>query len=284
MNVTISKHNVFVVESEKDVLKCLAKQIITSKASQVLVTGPMAGHPYWEDRKEIDNLLSSTIDSSTTDKKCAFCGTFVLQEAVLYPECGKGLFDADINGLRWNYFGPPYSPSRLAIKESLDSFANTIKFEPRLPHIYIGPTYEEEVIKRLFFPSLSHPYKCAVYVLGIYEDPITHLNTISKAVSGLPHMTGNITSIFSTSDKSVTNQFKRRLAIAHDRQEDIRGLILLYFKFLESIKWLAPENRKSADRKFIRNVKKTLKKEIIPKLYPKELFPEMKVKPWWRFW
>lgn len=282
--MTIFKHNVFVVESERSVLKCLVKQIETSIETQILVTGPISGNPHWEDRKEIENLLNSTIESTSTDKKCGFCETIVLKETAVCPECRKGLLDADNTGLRWNYFGPPYSPTRLAIKESLDSFTNTIKFEPRTPHIYIGPTYEEDVVKRLFFPSSSHPYKCAVYVLGIYEDPLTHLNTISKAVSGLPHMTGSITSIFSTSNKSVTNQFKRRLVIAQEKQEDIRELTLLYFKLHESMKWLEPGYRKSADRKFIRNVKKTLKKEVIPKLYPKELFPERKVKAWWRFW
>ena len=282
MTVTISNYNVLVAESERGMLKCLVQQIKTSKETQVIVTGPMARNLYWEDTKEFEKMLKQAFDSDIAEKECSYCGTTVHKETADCPNCGKEVFDSYITGSDWVYFGPPYNPSQKAIIESLDSFANTIKHEPRTPHIYIGPTYEKEVVKRLFFHSISHSYKCAVYVLGINEEPLTHLNTISRAVGGMPHMTGNITSILSTSDKSVTDQFKRRLAIAEDRQEDIRELTLLYFNYLEHVKWLEPGYRKSVDRKFIRNVKKTLKKEIIPKLYPKKLFPEMKA--WWRFW
>jgi len=272
------------VESERSVLKCLVKQIKASNETQVLVTGPMVRNVYWEDTKEFERMLNQIVESDMDEMECSYCGTVVLQKDVDCPNCGKRVFDSEITGSGWNYFGPPYDPSRKAIIESLDSFANTIKHEPRTPHIYIGPANEKDVVRRLFFPVPLHSYSCGVYVLGINEEPLTHLNAISKAVSGIPHMTGNITSILSTSDKSVTDQFKRRLAIAQDRQEDIRELTLLYFNYLENIKWLEPENRKSVDRKFIHNVKKTLKKEVIPKLYPKKLFPEMKVRPWWRFW
>lgn len=278
------KHNVCIVESERSVLECLVKQIKTSNSTQVLVTGPASGNQFWKDQKEIDNLLSTSVLSGATDRRCSFCGNILNNGTEICQKCRRKLSDTANTSFRWNFFGPPYSPSRLAIKKSLDSFANTIKFEPRTPHIYIGPTYEKDVVKCLFFPSSSYRYKCGVYVLGIFEDPLTQLNTISKAVSGLPHMIGNITSIFSISDKSVTNEFKRRLVIARERKEDIRELTLLYFKFIENMKWLQPGKRKSADRKLIRNVKKTLKKDVIPKLYPKKLFPQMKLSPWWKFW
>jgi hypothetical protein len=284
MNVTMSNYNVLIADSERDVLKCLLSGIKTSKETQVLVTGPSARNLYWKDTKEFEAMLKQAFESDISEKKCSYCGTIVLKKDADCPNCGREVFDSFIAGSDWNYFGPPYNPSRSAIIESLDSFANTIKHEPRTPHIYIGPTYEKEVVKRLFFPSPSQSYRCGIYVLGIYDEPLTHLNTISRAAGGMPHMTGSITSIFSTSDKSVSDQFKRRLAIAHERKEDNRELSLLYFKYLENIKWLEPEYRKSVDRKFTRNIKKTLKKEIIPKLYPKKLFPEMKVRSWWRFW
>ena len=280
MTVTISNYNILVAESERGMLSCLVNQIKTSKETQVIVTGPMARNLYWEDTKEFEKMLKQAFDSDIAEKECSYCGTTVLKETADCPNCGKEVFDTYITGSDWNYFGPPHNPSQKAIIESLDSFANKIKHEPRTPHIYIGATYEKDVVRRLFFPAPSHSYRCGVYVLGITEEPLTHLNAIYKAVGGMPHMTGNITFIFSTSDKSVTSQFKRRLAIAQERQEDIQKLTLLYFDYLENIKWLEPEYRKSADRKFIRNIKRTLKKEIIPKLYPKKLFPEMK--PWWR--
>jgi hypothetical protein len=280
----MSNYNVLVTDSERGVLKCLVNGIKTSKEMQVLVTGPNVRNIYWKDTKEFKAMLKQAFESDISEKKCSYCGTIVLKKDMDCPNCGKEVFDSYITGSDWNYFGPPYNPSRSAIIESLDSFANTIRHEPLTPHIYIGPTYEKEVVKRLFFPSPSQSYRCGIYVLGIHEEPLAHLNTISRAASGMPHMTGSITSIFSTSDTSVTNQFRRRLTIAQDRQEDIKELTLLYFKFLENIKWLEPEYRKTVDRKFIRNVKKSLKKEIIPKLYPKKLFPEMQLKPWWRFW
>jgi hypothetical protein len=280
----MSNYNALVADSERGVLKCLVNGIKISKEMQVLVTGPSARNLYWNDTKEFEAMLKQAFESDIADMKCSYCGTVVLKKDLDCPNCGKEVFDSYITGLGWKYFGPPYNPSRNAIIECLDSFANTIKHEPKTPHIYIGPANEKELVKRLFFPSPSQSYRCGIYVLGIHEEPLTHLNTISRAVGGMPHMTGSITSIFSTSDKSVTDQFKRRLAIADDRGEDIRELTLLYFKYLENIKWLEPEYRKTVDRKFIRNVKKTLKKEIIPKLYPKKLFPEMKVRPWWRFW
>ena len=282
--MTKVKHNVCIVESEKSVIECLVKQIKTSNTTQVLVTGPSSGYPFWKDQKEIDNLLSTPFESGTIDSKCGYCGNILVGAKEICPKCRNKLPDADNICFNWKFFGPPYSPSRLAIKNSLETFANTIKFEPRTPHIYLGPTYEKDVVKSLFFPSSSYPYKCAVYVLGFYEDPLSQLNTISKAVNGRPHMTGNITSIINISDKSVTNEFKRRLVIARERKEDIRDVTLLYFKYLECLRCLQPGNSKSNDKKFIRNVRTTLKKEIIPKLYPKKFFPHTKLNRWWKFW
>ena len=282
--MTTFEHNVYIVESEGSALECLVKQIKTSNATQVLVTGPASGYPFWKDQKEIDKLLCTSLESTTNNSKCGYCGNSIVKAIKICPKCRKKLSDTDKTCFHWKFFGPPFSPSRLAIKNSLDSFANTIKFEPRTPHMYVGPTYERDVVKRLFFPSSSYPYKCAVYVLGIYDEPLTQLDTISKSVSGRPRMFGNVTSIIYLSDKSVTNEFKQRLVIAKKRKEDIRELTLLYFKYLESMRLLQPGNRKLTNKKFIRNVKKTLKKEVIPKLYPRKFFPHINLGPWWKFW
>jgi hypothetical protein len=278
MSVNISNHNVFITESETSILKCLVNQIKALKVTQVLVTGPMARNLYWKDTKEFERMLNQTVESDTDEKKCSYCGTVVLKKNIDCHNCGKEVFNAHTASTGWSFFGPPYNPSHKAINESLDSFANTLKHEPRTPHIYIGPTDEKEVVKRLFFPSPLHSYKCAIYLLGINEEPLIHLNTISRAVSRLPQRNGIIASIFSISDVSITDQFKRRIAIAQERQEDIRKLTLLYFRYLENIKWLEPESINSTNKKFIRKVKKSLKKEIIPMLYPQKYFPEMK--PW----
>lgn len=284
MTTAVNNYNVFVMESEYSVLDCLVEQIKTSKETQVIVTGPMVRNLYWKDTKGFKTLLKQTFNSEITTKQCSHCGTVVLKKNAECPYCGKKVFDVFITGSDWQYFGPPYNPSRKAIIDSLDSFANTIKHEPRLPHIYIGPIYKEEVVKRLFYPNPSQSYKCGVYILGIYEEQIKYLNTISRAVSGLPHMTGSITCIFSISDHSIADQFRRRIRIAKERQEDIRELTFLYFKYKEDTRLLELQYRKPADKKLIRDIKNNLRKEVIPKLYPKKYFPEMQLKAWWKFW
>ena len=163
--------------------------------------------------------------------------------------------------------------------ESIVSFSDAIKEEPQSRHMYIGPTYEDDVVERVFFPHPSHNYSCAIYILGIYKEAaLAHLKTISQSVAGHPHMSGKIISIYCTVD--ITNQFKRRLDMAKDRNEDIQHLTLLYFELQELIKILDH----STDKQFIREIEKKMSLEIIPQLFPKELFPDSIVKPWWKFW
>jgi hypothetical protein len=279
----VYKHNVLVVQSDSEALKCLVSQIKSSDAIQVLVTGPMAGDLFWEDREEIDQMLKPTMENKPTEKRCAICGKTLSREAIACPTCGKGIFDADISGSGWTFFGPPYAPTRDDLREAIASFACSISREPQSRHIYLGPAYEGDVVYFLFLHE-AQSYTPAVYILGLYDDPFTHLNRISQCFGDPPRVSGDIISIYSTSDRLVTDQFKRRLAIAQDANEDLRELSLLYFRFIELIKWLGPDYRESSDKKFIRNIERTLDNEILPLLFPKHLFPETQPKPWWRFW
>ena len=94
-------------------------------------------------------------------------------------------------------------------------------------------------------------------------------------------MPGDVTSIYSTS--RITDQFKRRLAVARERNEDVRRLTLSYFRLQDGIFFLDAASKGSVDKQLIRNVEKTLEAEVAD-LFPEELFPKAKVKPWWRFW
>ena len=236
----MAKYNVLIVKSDQEVLESLTTQLKESTATQVLVTGLAAGNVYREHKADLESAL------------------------------GSG----------WMLFGAPYGSTQEKMRESLRSFAEAIRVDSSSRHLYVGLTNEDDVVECLFFATSSQTYSCAIYVLGLYEDPLTHLNAISQALNAPTRVSGEITSIYSTSDRFVTGQFKERLAIAKDRREDIRNLSLLYFKFVE----LMRSRRESADKDFIRNVERTLKKEIIPNLFPDELFPETKVKPWWKFW
>ncbi|MGA2914395.1 MAG: hypothetical protein ABSE07_12915, partial [Methanoregula sp.] len=70
----------------------------------------------------------------------------------------------------WVFFHPSV-PSREEKEKELRRFSEAIRSAPLSRHIFFGPTKARDVIDCLFFAARPETYSCAIYVLGIQDEP-----------------------------------------------------------------------------------------------------------------
>jgi hypothetical protein len=233
-----------IIDSREDVLGTLFDKINRGGETQILVTGPLAADIYQDQGIILQNHL----------------------------------------GNNWEISGSPYAPTAEVLREKIRSFSVAVKSQPQIRHIYVGLTNEGDVTEYLFFESDKGPYSCSIYVLGIYEDHFTFLRNIIETFGERPRMKGQINVLYSLDDYQINDKFRKRISIANDRNEDIGYLSLLYFQYKDIQRYMHPIKPDENDKVLIKNSEKFLTKNIFPTLFPKDLFPEMAIRSWWKFW
>jgi hypothetical protein len=238
-------YHVFVVESDKQIIDRLISSINSSKASQILITGPNARSLISED----DNTFKDNLKDN------------------------------------WTFFKVPYLITGESMKKALLDFTKSIKLHPDKKHIYIGPTKPDEVVDSLFFKSDNlRDYSCAIYVIGIYpHDPLSHLEVISKSFGDHPRLSGEVISIYAKNDVNVISRFRHRLNVAETNNENIKHLTYLYFRYLCIMRSFNLQTITGDDRLSLLT-EKTIDDEIIPFLFPEEMQTGNNIKPWWKIW
>lgn len=170
-----------VVRSDEHIFEELLKSLTKTKATQVFVTGP-----------EASRILRDKVDSVS----------IALRQT-------------------WMILPSEYTPTQANMHSLMEKFALMIDSDPSQRRLCFGPSSPERLLQYLFKPSKNGFYQAGLYILGLYDPPVSNLRQFGKAVNAEDKAPGFIELIISAEDRLLLIQEQEELQTLLEQSADV---------------------------------------------------------------
>jgi len=105
----------------------------------------------------------------------------------------------------------------------IEKFASAIDRDPSQRRICFGPASPEQVLECLFKSSQNGSYKAGIYILGLFDPPISPLAQLSNAINAPGKASGFLESIISAEDRELLISEQQEFKALIDQGGDVRN-------------------------------------------------------------